>query len=395
MFDFGKGKRIQALEDEIDELAISVEEAEVTVQTKDNIIKKLLKDKQLDKKEIEQVEQEIRIYKARIAVEEKRYRLYLKNEAKRNPEMFLAKRRRSTIKIPPEALIGRITITCIGINIESQRSYLKARQGGKTLPGGKTAVVHRPLSPVWEPLILKLLDIDSDQTLDFEVWSKGMISSSCVGYTRLALSDLVRLHKEKKSDVRGLVDRRGRELRVRVRETRTGKIKHVQQKIAIQSVRIAALPLSKPGSNTASGGVPAPTTPHTTTATNDSNNHNNQTPHKGGAHNVKPIPPTATPVSMTGVTLNTLVGRWVSSRGGYFFVTPGGRALDAHKRPFGQISIAPDKIDYDLGMVNHDKKEAWIFAKKVGQNLNWSTEEVWKWHDNTIVVRDSTVEDRR
>mmetsp|Transcript_8841 Transcript_8841/g.14343 ORF Transcript_8841/g.14343 Transcript_8841/m.14343 type:complete len:525 (+) Transcript_8841:81-1655(+) len=189
MWGFGsRKKRIDTLEKYIEELQNSIEEAEVTVATKDEIIKNMLNERKSEEQEIERLNEQILVCLNKIQSEENGYQkataIKISSAAaggasagrflcpsRRKSGVFgfgsLKKRRgggnnsnnnncdNHLLGLPSDSeavaangsLTGKLGMSCKVYNLRGKNLNLKLRQGGQTLAGGKSEVIAAVKNP--------------------------------------------------------------------------------------------------------------------------------------------------------------------------------------------------------------------------------------------------------
>eukprot|EP00466_Bigelowiella_natans_P015243 jgi/Bigna1/85203/estExt_fgenesh1_pg.C_20417 len=189
MWGFGsRKKRIDTLEKYIEELQNSLEEAEVTVATKDEIIKNMLNERKSEEQEIERLNEQILVCLNKIQSEENGYQkataIKISSAAaggasagrflcpsRRKSGVFgfgsLKKRRgggnnsnnnncdNHLLGLPSDSeavaangsLTGKLGMSCKVYNLRGKNLNLKLRQGGQTLAGGKSEVIAAVKNP--------------------------------------------------------------------------------------------------------------------------------------------------------------------------------------------------------------------------------------------------------
>jgi len=229
MFGFGKKKKIRELESELEGILENLEEAEVTLSAKDDIIQMMLEEKKDQEEEIKKLEKEIAIYEVKVSQEERWYSDYLKTVQEREHRDHHKHNKKHRKDLSPSGkrsglnsqknknshpeldsnrsflgaskeTHGKIRLQCSACNLPSEkRLTLKLRQFEETLQGGKSEA-SRPKKEGkgrslvrWKPVSVSITELDDKKAIDLEVWIKGSLKSAPIAVTKVSLSDLLNL----------------------------------------------------------------------------------------------------------------------------------------------------------------------------------------------------------
>mmetsp|Transcript_4296 Transcript_4296/g.10079 ORF Transcript_4296/g.10079 Transcript_4296/m.10079 type:complete len:445 (+) Transcript_4296:81-1415(+) len=427
-FNFGGGKKqrqLKALEGYIEDLQTSVEEAEVTIAAKDDIIRLMLEDRAQQEQEMARLEERILIALNKLKIEEKRYQKATNIKGRKGSSvgaLFSPKRKsissafgfkprrgsRFTKDLPKPTgeflnpkgvneIAGKLCIVCSAVNIPAKNLCLKVRQGGITLPGAKTKHVKPQANREgkarnlfkWAPLYILIADFDKRLPLHIELWKKGAmrIRSKAVAVAKVIFADLLQIFRSNQSADLDLFGPRDHKAFITSSPRNTNDMNEEETEELNGS----------PNSNKSKGWSPSRGTKYGKDKMKENmkltlHSVSVQAPSRGVSRLKKPQPGEEKSL-LNGVTMRDLTGRWTNLGGAYFYVTKKGRVLDSYKHQFGILSIAADKEEYDVGMVNHDEGGAFSFATLEKGRLKWSNDETWMGRNRNLVVFDDEDDD--
>jgi len=429
MFGFGKKKQLIAkLEADLEDVQTSVEEAEVTVSAKDSIINEMLNEQKKQQLEISDLEQQITRLEENLLIEERTFVRALKkaldgesssprshlgsfrantssakqsistsssfralpgmskptSKAKKQDNNAQVRSSRGSNLEPPvrqrqdllsssnhnstDVSRGVMTLNCSTHNVHGSKLVLKLRQNGVTLPNCKSQVVRAKNGTAkFKPVSVDVPSLDEKLPLEIEIWSKGRLSSKTLATVSVPLTTVISLFRNKEPADFVLHKPTKRPSRASLpsqpkaqaqAQAQVGDLKSPSPSDGSQMRLRINLVTIKAASRVAS-----------------------QVQGQMGDEALYPS-------SMSGVTMEDIVGRWTAADGAFYYVTKKGRVLDIDKKCFGSISIAEDKDDYDIGMVNDTEGGVFYFARLSKGVLRWSDRDKWRSRNRQAVVFD-------
>uniref|UniRef100_A0A7S0GWH4 Uncharacterized protein n=1 Tax=Amorphochlora amoebiformis TaxID=1561963 RepID=A0A7S0GWH4_9EUKA len=431
MFGFGKKKQLIAkLEADLEDVQTSVEEAEVTVSAKDSIINEMLNEQKKQQLEISDLEQQITRLEENLLIEERTFVRALKkaldgesssprshlgsfrantssakqsistsssfralpgmskptSKAKKQDNNAQVRSSRGSNLEPPvrqrqdllsssnhnstDVSRGVMTLNCSTHNVHGSKLVLKLRQNGVTLPNCKSQVVRAKNGTAkFKPVSVDVPSLDEKLPLEIEIWSKGRLSSKTLATVSVPLTTVISLfrnkepadfvlHKPTKRPSRASLPSQPTAQAYSQAQAQVGDLKSPTPSDGSQMRLRINLVTIKAASRVAS-----------------------QVQGQMGDEALYPS-------SMSGVTMEDIVGRWTAADGAFYYVTKKGRVLDIDKKCFGSISIAEDKDDYDIGMVNDTEGGVFYFARLSKGVLRWSDRDKWRSRNRQAVVFD-------